>query len=178
MIFNGMPLSIVDQKKRIAVSESEKQFVQTFLVENQAIIYKICRAYSNSKEEFNDLTQEVALQLWKSKDRFQHKSKRSTWVYRVALNVCMSYIRTNRVKTVDIDQALPISSNDESRKDDLDMLYDALKRLPENDKAIILLYLEGRKYEEIAEIVGLSSTNIGVRITRIRKKLKEIIEGL
>ncbi|NQZ75319.1 MAG: sigma-70 family RNA polymerase sigma factor [Ekhidna sp.] len=160
------------------MSESEKHFVRDFLVENQAIIYKICRAYSNSNDEFNDLTQEVAFQLWKSKARFKNKSKLSTWVYRVTLNVCMSYIRANKIKTVDISEASALASNNEIEKDDLDILYAALRRLSDNDKAIILLYLEGRKYEEISEIVGLSKNNIGVKITRIRKKLKEIIEEL
>lgn len=157
------------------MSELEEQFVKHFLEENKAIIYKICRAYSNSNEEFDDLTQEVAFQLWKSKDRFENKSKLSTWVYRVALNVCLSYVRSNRIKTVEMSQATPVP-NEESKQDDLEVLYSALRQLPENDKAIILLYLEGRKYEEIAEIMGLTSTNVGVRITRIRKKLKEIIE--
>lgn len=159
------------------MNRSENQFVKHFLVENQAIIYKICRAYSNSDEEFHDLTQEVAFQLWKSKDRFENKSKLSTWVYRVALNVCMSFIRSNRIKTVEINHADAIANSEES-KDELDILYTALKRLPENDKAIILLHLEGHKYQEIAEIMGLSNTNVGVRITRIRKKLKEIIEAI
>ncbi len=157
------------------MSELEEQFIKHFLEENKAIIYKICRAYSNSNEEFDDLTQEVAFQLWKSKDRFENKSKLSTWVYRVALNVCLSYVRSNRIKTVEMSQATPVP-NEESKQDDLEVLYSALRQLPENDKAIILLYLEGRKYEEIAEIMGLTSTNVGVRITRIRKKLKEIIE--
>ena len=157
------------------MSELDEQFVKHFLEENKAIIYKICRAYSNSNEEFDDLTQEVAFQLWKSKDRFENKSKLSTWVYRVALNVCLSYVRSNRIKTVEMSQATPVP-NEESKQDDLEVLYSALRQLPENDKAIILLYLEGRKYEEIAEIMGLTSTNVGVRITRIRKKLKEIIE--
>ena len=160
------------------MSEAEKQFVKNFLVENKAIIYKICRAYSNSQEEFDDLTQEVAFQLWKSKDRFENKSKLSTWVYRVTLNVCMSNVRSNRVKTVELHEATPVATSSEQKQDDLDILYKALKQLPENDKAIILLHLEGRKYEEIAEITGLSSTNVGVKITRIRKKLKEKIEGL
>ena len=158
------------------MSESEKLFVQNFLVENQAIIYKICRAYSNSGEELNDLTQEVAYQLWKSKDRFENKSKLSTWVYRVTLNVCMSYVRTTKIKTVEMKDDLV--SNEADNQDDLALLYEALRQLTENDKAIILLYLEGRKYEEIADIVGLSSVNVGVRITRIKKKLKEIINGL
>ena len=160
------------------MSESEKEFVERFLQENQAIIYKICRAYSNSDEEFHDLTQEVAFQLWKSKDRFEQKSMLSTWVYRVALNVCMSHVRSNRIKTVEISHAIAESNSEESIRDDLDILYYALKQLPENDKPVILLYLEGRKYQEIAEIMGLSATNVSVRITRIRKKLKEIIEAV
>lgn len=110
------------------MNDQEQQFVNNFLVENQGIIYKICRAYSNSEQEFDDLTQEVAFQLWKSKDRFESKSKLSTWVYRVALNVCMSTVRSKKMKTVEISHAMPIANHDDSKQDDLEILYVALKQ--------------------------------------------------
>lgn len=157
----------------------EHAFIEEYFRQNEAVIAKICRAYSNDSEEFKDLMQEVLLQLWKSKDSFEHQSKLSTWVYRVALNVCLSYLRKRKIKTVALQQSdfNTWDGNDHDRKEEIDVLYLALKALSNEERAIMLLYLEEKKYEEISQILGISGTHVGVKINRTKKKLKKIIEG-
>lgn len=157
----------------------ERAFIEEYFRKNEAAIAKICRAYSNDTEEFKDLMQEVLLQLWKSKDSFGHHSKLSTWVYRVALNVCLSYIRKKKIRTVELQQSHyeTRDTGNDKREEEIDILYRALKILNNEERAIMLLYLEEKKYEEISQILGISGSHVGVKINRTKKKLKKIIEG-
>jgi len=147
--------------------------------QNKGIIYKIAAIYSNDQQDKNDLVQEIIYQLWKSFDSFQKKSSLSTWIYRVTMNVGIYHLKSSkkRVKTVELtEEALDYrqeSSADEEEK--LAILKWHLQQLSPLDKGIILLYLENKSYEEIAGIVGLSPTNIGTKIYRIREKLKNKI---
>lgn len=159
-----------------------KDFYTQFILPYAGIIIKICRAYTDNEEDFQDYYQEVCLQLWKSRKNFKGDSKWSTWVYRISLNVSLSLLRKDKkvnkksVELQNFDADLnqdSIPLNDESLK----LLYLAIKELPELDRAIILLYLEENSYQEIAEIMGLSPNNIGVKITRIKKKLKTLLDG-
>jgi RNA polymerase sigma-70 factor (ECF subfamily) len=159
-----------------------KDFYTQFILPYAGIIIKICRAYTDSEEDFQDYYQEVCLQLWKSRENFKGDSKWSTWVYRISLNVSLSLLKKDKkvnkksVELPNLDAGAPQDSNpfnDESLK----LLYLAIKELSELDRAIILLYLEENSYQEIAEIMGLSSNNIGVKITRIKKKLKTLLDG-
>jgi len=144
------------------------------------IIIKICRAYTNSQDDFEDYYQEVCLQIWRSRDSFEQKCEWSTWIYRVSLNVCLTYLK--REKSGDkniVSDPLPEQLIDDSKvfaSDDINLLYSAIKRLSEMDRAIILLYLEEKPYSEIAQIIGVKTTNIGVRITRIKQKLSQLIK--
>lgn len=159
-----------------------KDFYTQFILPYAGIIIKICRAYTDSEEDFQDYYQEICLQLWKSRENFKGDSKWSTWVYRVSLNVCLSLLRKDKkvskksVELPEVEGSLQLDANpftDES----LQLLYQAIKKLPDLDRAIILLYLEENSYREIAEIMGLSANNIGVKITRIKKKLKTLLDG-
>lgn len=159
-----------------------KDFYTQFILPYAGIIIKICRAYTDNEEDFQDYYQEVCLQLWKSRLNFKGNSKWSTWVYRISLNVSLSLLRKDKQinkNSIELpNYASDISSesnpfNDES----LQLLYQAIKKLSELDRAIILLYLEEKSYHEIAEIIGLSPNNIGVKITRIKKKLKTLLDG-
>jgi len=146
------------------------------------IIIKICRAYTGSQEDFEDYYQEVCLQIWKSKDSFKEQSKWSTWIYRLSLNVCLTLLKkkkNNSQHTIS-DYKHPESSTEDNslfEYDALNQLYKAIRHLSELDRAIILLYLEEKSYKEIAEIMGTSSNNIGVRITRIKERLKKLLDG-
>ena len=144
------------------------------------IIIKICRAYSNSQEDFEDYYQEVCLQIWRSKGNFKGNSEWSTWIYRLSLNVCMTIRTRENKRQVQITNSgeLPEIANQELfsfQDESLEKLYVAIKQLSELDRAIIVLYLEERSYKEIATILGTTSNKIGVRIQRIKKKLKQLI---
>lgn len=147
-----------------------------------AIIIKICRAYTNTQEDFEDYYQEVCLQIWKSKDNFRKQSEWSTWVYRLSLNVCMTLLKKKKKNNYQYfaSDSLPEESmevshtfNDES----LNQLYAAIRQLSEVDRGVILLYLEERSYQQIADIIGTNPNNIGVRIKRIKERLKKILDG-
>jgi len=154
-------------------------FYTNSIVPYSGIIIKICRAYTDSQEDFEDYYQEVCLQVWRTKDQFRGESKWSTWVYRLSLNICLTMIKkkkNNRQHTV-FDYEVPVATEDNHAFSDesLNLLYDAIKQLSEIDRAVILLYLEERPYKEIGEIIGTSHNNIAVRITRIKERLKKIL---
>ncbi|MEQ9301483.1 MAG: sigma-70 family RNA polymerase sigma factor [Cyclobacteriaceae bacterium] len=159
---------------------SSEEFFKTFIKDQTGIITKICRAYTDNEDDFQDYFQEVALQLWRSYQNFNHQSKVSTWVYRVTLNVCLTHFnrQKKKVATVALDQIHfePVGYDDQ-KKEQVDMLYRSIRQLKEIDRAIILLYLEEKSYKEMAEILGMSVTNIGAKINRIKTQLKAIIDG-
>lgn len=155
-------------------------FYQLSILPFAGIIIKICRAYTNSQEDFEDYYQEVCLQIWRSRDSFNQQSEWSTWIYRVALNVCLTYLKQskNRDKKL-VSDSLPEKAVDDSKafiSEDINSLYNAIKHLSETDRAIILLYLEEKSYQQIADIVGSKTNNIGVRINRIKSKLNAYIK--
>jgi RNA polymerase sigma-70 factor (ECF subfamily) len=142
------------------------------------IIIKICRAYSNSQEDFEDYYQEVCLQIWKSKDNFKGQSEWSTWIYRISLNVCLTLLKKNKKTQHTSSDYIPDVVIEDSRAftdESLNHLYSAIKQLSELDRGVIMLYLEEKSYQEIADIIGTNANNIGVRITRIKEKLKKIL---
>ena len=149
------------------------------ILPHKAIIIKICRAYTNTQEDFEDYYQEVCLQIWRSKDSFKQQSEWTTWIYRISLYVCMSLLKKkkNNRQNFASDYLPPVVIEDSKVfiDEDLNMLYDAIKQLSEVDRAVILLYLEEKPYQEIAEIIGTNPNNIGVRVKRIKDRLKKLI---
>ncbi len=155
-------------------------FYTSKIVPYAAIIIKICRAYTNSKEDFEDYYQEVCLQIWRSHHNFKKASEWSTWVYRVTLNVCMTLLKKkkNNKQHFASDYVRPELVEDSHAFEDeqLNQLYDAIRQLSEIDRGVIMLYLEEKSYQEIAEIIGTNPNNIGVRIQRIKARLKKILD--
>ena len=154
----------------------ENEFLQ-MVQENQQIIYKVCRIYRNAAEDQEDLFQEIVFQLWKSYPNFRKESKASTWMYRIALNTAVSVFRKN---TPQIDYRLDVpektDQNAESDKsENEEKLFQAIRRLNDAEKAIISLFLEDYSYKEIGEIIGINENNVGVRINRIKTKLKTLL---
>ena len=146
---------------------------------HQPIIHHICRIYADSPENYEDMFQEILLQLWKSFETFKQQSKFSTWMYRVALNTAITLIRKekNRVQSIGIDENIePDNGYDEDIESDVKHLYQAISQLGKIDKAIILLYLDEKSYDEISEILGISKTNVGVRINRAKVKLEKLLQ--
>lgn len=157
-------------------------FYTTSILPYSGIIIKICRAYTDSQEDFEDYYQEVCLQIWRSKDKFRGDSKWSTWIYRLSLNICLTLIRKKK-RTRQYYSSDSINQNPEGEDntafsdESLNLLYDAIKKLTEIDRAVILLYLEEKPNKEIAEIIGTTPNNIGVRVNRIKERLKKLLDG-
>lgn len=156
-------------------------FFKSSILPHQGIIVKICRAYTDTEEDFEDYYQEVCLQIWRSKEKFRGDSKWSTWIYRLTLNCCLTLVKkkkNNRQNNPsNFEQKEIGEENNVFENESLNMLYDAIKQLSEIDRAIILLYLEEKPYDIIAEIIGTSSNNIAVRIKRVKEKLKKLLDG-
>lgn len=156
-------------------------FYRIHILPFSGIIIKLCRAYTNSQEDFEDYYQEVCLQIWRSKENFREESEWSTWVYRISLNVCLTLLKKRKNnKQHYVSDALPseeIEDNNAFSDEPLNLLYAAIRKLSEIDRAIIMLYLDEQSYQEIADIIGTNSNNIGVRIKRIKMKLKKILDG-
>lgn len=157
-------------------------FYHSSIAPFSAIIIKICRAYTNSKEDFEDYYQEVCLQIWRSRESFREQCKWSTWVYRITLNVCLTLLKKHkrRGRVWFTSEVLPdVIANHSNAFDDeaLNELYAAIKSLSEVDRALILLYLEEKSYQEIADVLGTSANNVGVRISRIKERLRKMLDG-
>lgn len=158
----------------------ETKFV-TLLEENQNIIHKICRLYTQGEAEHKDLFQEISIQLWKSFDRFEGKSKFSTWMYRVGLNTAITLYRKDKkridtyalndeISRIEVDQYDPVID------EQLNWLYQKIENFSEIDKALVLLYLEDKKYDEIADTLGITAVNARVKMNRIKQRLKKMIK--
>ncbi len=144
------------------------------------IIFKICKVYSSS-EYFDDLYQEMLIAIWKSLKNFNNNSSISTWIYKVVLNTALSYRRKEDRKAINSIELKEVYSNieDETDKNDkIDLLYRALKKLRPEERLIILLFIEEKSNDEIAEIIGITNGNVRVKLSRIKKKLSEIIKEL
>lgn len=156
----------------------EHEFVQV-IKENEGIIFKITTIYTDDKEDQQDLYQDIVYQLWKSFESFRKESKFSTWMYRIALNTALTRIKKNKHKghSVSIDKVVlgHTDFNDTEFEKRIKQLYAQIHQLNVLEKALMLLLLEGKKYDEIAEITGLSPSNVGTRISRIKSKLKSRI---
>ncbi len=155
----------------------EEEFLKT-IYEYQKIIYKVCRVYRNSNEDQKDLFQEIVYQLWKSYPAFKGASKISTWMYRIALNTAMAVYRKNVLPVTyyeEIPEHFNLSAISTTSQNE-EQLFLALRTLNDVEKAIISLYLEDFNYQEIATITGLSDNNVGVRLNRIKTKLKQILK--
>jgi len=158
-----------------------KDFYTVSILPYAPIIIKICRAYTNTQEDFEDYYQEVCLQIWKSRNNFKGQSEWSTWVYRLSLNVSMTLLKKKKNNhQYFASDYMPPEVSEEPRAfadESLDQLYHAIRQLSEIDRGVILLYLEEKSHQEIADIIGSNPNNIGVRVKRIKERLKKILDG-
>jgi RNA polymerase sigma-70 factor (ECF subfamily) len=162
------------------MTQSKKQQYQFLekVKESQNILFHICSVYTQNKEDWEDLWQEILLQLWRSFSSFNKKSTFSTWMYRVALNTALMHLRKKRrwfhtLRETDVmpEQGVHNSHADEEVK----LLYKCIQELAPLDRAIILLKLEQNSYKQIAEITGFSESNVSVKIVRIKDKLRQLL---
>ncbi len=159
-------------------TQAEKdQFVQ-LMDEHKGIILKICRTYCTDPNDREDLAQEIMYQLWRSIERFDKDQRFSTWMYRVALNVAISFYRKVQSKKElisfsDDTEVADMPDNKEEIETDLGQLQTFINELKELDRALMFLYLESKSYREIADILGITETNVATKINRIKDKLKQ-----
>jgi len=155
----------------------EKEFLK-LVHYHQKIIYKVCKMYRDGKEDQEDLFQEIVYQLWKSFPSFKGESKISSWIYRISLNTAMAIYRKPKLAVDNLlefpERIHPSSENKISENSE--RLFWALRKLNDPEKALISLYLEDFSYVEIAEIIGISENNVGVKLNRIKNKLKIILK--
>ncbi len=150
------------------------------ITDNQDIVHKVCNVYCPNPQDRADLFQEIVYQLWKSSNTFRGDAKFTTWMYRVALNTAITSFKKFK------KQPIPKEINERileypEQKDDLfderlKSLYEAIGQLSDIEKAIIMLHLEEHTYQDIAKVMGITESNVGVKINRIKKKLKEILK--
>lgn len=158
----------------------EKEFTE-LLFQNQGIVHKICNLYFYKRAEKEDYKQELIIQLWKAYPGFCNQSKFSTWMYRVCLNAAIDILRKEKTepKLVEFTNQNfnSISESNIETNDNKEKLYQAINKLSDIDKGIITLYLDGFNYKEIAEIMGISESNTGVKINRIKSLILKSIEN-
>ena len=143
------------------------------------MIHKVCNLYCHSPYEREDLFQEIVVQLWKGYPRFRGDAKFSTWLYRVALNTAISGLRKKEKNIAYVDpSALPTAlqnlNDNNPEQEQLQQLYEAIRKLGEIDRAVVMLYLEDRSYEEMEEVLGISQNNLRVKMNRIKEKLRKL----
>ena len=162
----------------MGIADHEKQFRQ-WLGEHTGLLVKVVRSFADGPADQDDLYQEILLNAWQSLPSFRGDSKPTTWLYRVALNTALGWSRGEKKQqrswgSVSIsDVAAPVVTSAEAERNNrvVEQLYTAIRALPPVKRALIVLSLDGFSYREIAEVVGISETNVGVSLSRIKKEL-------
>ena len=163
-----------DSKNKTTMTTLERQFEQT-VRQHKSTIYTVCYMFSDDADEVNDLFQETLINLWSGFEGFEHRSDIRTWIYRVALNTCISQDRKKRsAATVPLTMDINLFEDSDEDTRQVDMLHKRIARLQPFDRAIVLLWLEDLSYDEIGQIVGITAKNVSVRLFRIREQLKRM----
>ena len=163
--------------------DSREAVFQRWLNQHTGLVFKVARAFAPGEADRDDLVQEILLQLWRSLPRFEGKASESTWIYRVALNTALAWHRGENKRRAAQTPLLAIEEVPEpndlaarEREELLVRLYTAIRRLAKLDAALVLLYLDDLSYREMAEVLGISETNVGVKLNRARKALGELLK--
>lgn len=144
--------------------------------QHQGILHKLCRLYRDTREDREDLFQEMIYQLWKSYSSFEGHARISTWIYRIALNTALATFRRKQPRITYTDQLPEMPGSSPGATEQQEQLFAALKQLSDAEKAIIALYLEDMSYQEIADIIGIDENYVGVKLNRIKSKIKNILK--
>ncbi|GAB3335541.1 sigma-70 family RNA polymerase sigma factor [Larkinella ripae] len=156
--------------------QPEKDRFLALIEDHKKIIFKVCNSYCKDAEDRKDLVQEVIIQLWQSMSRYNNQYKLSTWIYRIALNVAISFYRsehTRKKQTSSIhDSLIDIADEDPESESNSTLLHHFINQLDELNRALMILYLDDKSYREMADILGISETNVATKISRIKQRLK------
>lgn len=159
---------------------NNKENFESIIKNHKPTILNVCRIYSDGKrEDMSDLFQEILINIWKSIRSFEGKSSINTWLYRVSLNTAISHLRkkNKQIPIIEIREEFNRLTDENKPDEQLEILYEAIEKLNEVDKSLIFLYLENKSHKEIVEILGISVSNVGTRIQRIKIKLEQIIKN-
>lgn len=161
--------------------DERKRLFEKIIEQHRGILFKVARTYCQNEHERPDLVQEILIQLWLSFHKYNERSKITTWIYRISLNVAISFYRKNSNKISSKaplqEQMLEIADNNKAHQEqELCLLESFINDLKEMDRALIFLYLENRSYREISEILGISESNVSTRVNRIKESLKRRFE--
>lgn len=162
----------------MATKELEKEFLD-MMAKQERTIYKVCYVYAKDGEDLNDLYQETVLNLWKSFPRYRGDSKLTTWVYRIAMNTCITFLRRANSRPQTIPLTLDVAgglAEDDATRCQLQELYRLINQLGKLERALILLWLEERSYQEMADVLGISKANVAVKLNRVKDKLRKNVE--
>ena len=166
------------------LDEDPESLFKSWLIEHGGAALKVARAYTHTTEDRQDLVQDILLQVWRSLPRFQGRSGASTWFYRVALNTALDWYRKEHRRRVrqqpireieDLSIAGLDSAEQAVQREVVERLYAAIRKLPKTDAALVLLYLEDLSYRQMAEVMGISESNVGVKLNRAKKALGELM---
>jgi RNA polymerase sigma-70 factor (ECF subfamily) len=158
--------------KQIPLDNAERRRVyQDWLRQHAAIFFKVVRAYARTVEDQEDLFQDILLQVWRSVSAFRHEASASTWLYRIALNVAIKWRTKENRRLEETSNSSLLLPGKNYQNPQLEWLYQAIHRLPKIDRSLILLHLDGFPHAEIGSITGMSTTNVGTRLHRIKQQL-------
>ncbi len=166
--------------------EDQKSLFMNWLGEHGPSVMKVARAYTLTSEECQDLAQEILLQAWRSLPKFEGKASAATWFYRVALHTAMNWHRKDKPRRSRQQPMLEVqglategfdSAAQAQHRETVEQLYRAIQKLPKTDAALVLLYLDELSYREMAEVLGISESNVGVKLNRAKKALTELMNG-
>lgn len=163
------------KRKAMITPELQERF-QILLEEHKRILYKVCNAYCSNRDDRDDLAQEIVLQLWRSFSTFDNRGRFSTWMYRIALNVAISFYRCERTRTQHVREGdeglLNLIEAKENETEEILMLYQFIEGLDPLNRGLMLLYLDGNSYQEIADVLGISETNVATKLSRLKHSMK------
>jgi len=169
-------VTAAEDKKWMTAADLHETF-QDRVEQHKKILYKVCNAYCQDRDSREDLAQEILFQLWRSFEKFDGRCQFSTWMYRIALNVAISFYRSEsarkRYVISDEQRLLEMAVEPERQPEEIRVLYEFIAQLDPLSRALILLYLDGNNYQEIAEIVGISGTNVATKISRLKNRMKQ-----
>lgn len=155
---------------------------ETIHQEHQAMVFQMCLGFVKGDRDIaSDLQQEIFISIWKHLDRFEGRSSYKTWIYKITVNSCLQYVRKQQNKSTysmaSIELETPEdTTNEQDTTQDISQLYKAIGKLKDVDRLLIMMVLEGQDYETIGEVMGINATNVRVKIHRIKKRLKTLLE--
>jgi RNA polymerase sigma-70 factor (ECF subfamily) len=165
--------------------EDLESLFKKWIIEHDGAVLKVARAYTLTSEDCQDLAQEILLQVWRSLPQFQGRARASTWFYRVALNTALAWRRKEHhrrarqqpiLEVEDISAVGLDSAQQIVQREAVERLYAAIRQLPKADAAIVLLYLDDLSYRQMAEVLGISESNVGVKLNRAKKALGALLK--